>query len=325
MQVKTYLISEGVKYTETIIEDGYINKIYKVDNCRKDIYAIPDACIDIQFIYEKGRYVPYACGTHTKVSPAYISGSKKTFAVKFEPGVIPDFMKEYISDIVCDRKCLAYIDDIQNISSMLQNEDDFEKMVDIFMDNFRYDRHFADKKNISKTQAPSGEKVVFTIKANQLGQTLPSNDGDTLKLVDHLSSNLILNFKSIKVVNTKDSSEIKDYKASYPDNVLEIEIPNNIPLTITYEATINGPPGQNLSFSNEAYWKNYSPSGGVKVEKSDYSYTAGGSVEGTANPTLKIIKLDQDNKDVTLSGAKFKMVECQLESNGIVEKENGHS
>ena len=24
MQVKTYLISEGVKYTETIIEDGYI-------------------------------------------------------------------------------------------------------------------------------------------------------------------------------------------------------------------------------------------------------------------------------------------------------------
>ena len=147
MQVKTYLISEGVKYTETIIEDGYINKIYKVDNCRKDIYAIPDACIDIQFIYEKGRYVPYACGTHTKVSPAYISGSKKTFAVKFEPGVIPDFMKEYISDIVCDRKCLAYIDDIQNISSMLQNEDDFEKMVDIFMDNFRYDRHFADKKN----------------------------------------------------------------------------------------------------------------------------------------------------------------------------------
>lgn len=169
------------------------------------------------------------------------------------------------------------------------------------------------------------EKVVFTIKANQLGQTLPSNDGDTLKLVDHLSSNLILNFKSIKVVNTKDSSEIKDYKASYPDNVLEIEIPNNIPLTITYEATINGPPGQNLSFSNEAYWKNYSPSGGVKVEKSDYSYTAGGSVEGTANPTLKIIKLDQDNKDVTLSGAKFKMVECQLESNGIVEKENGHS
>ena len=139
----------------------------------------------------------------------------------------------------------------------------------------------ADKKNISKTLAPSGEKVVFTIKANQLGQTLPPNDGDTLKLVDHLSSNLILNIKSIKVFNAKDSSAVKDYKISCHDNVLEIEIPNNIPLTITYEATINGPPGQALSFSNEAYWKNYSPSGGVKVETSNYSYTAGGSVEGT--------------------------------------------
>ena len=183
----------------------------------------------------------------------------------------------------------------------------------------------ADKKNISKTLAPSGEKVVFTIKANQLGQTLPPNDGDTLKLVDHLSSNLILNIKSIKVFNAKDSSAVKDYKISCHDNVLEIEIPNNIPLTITYEAIINGPPGQALSFSNEAYWKNYSPSGGVKVETSNYSYTAGGSVEGTANPTLKIIKLDQDNTDVALSGAEFKMVECQLESNGIVEKTNGHS
>lgn len=30
MQVKTYLISEGVKYTETIIQDGYINKIWAV-------------------------------------------------------------------------------------------------------------------------------------------------------------------------------------------------------------------------------------------------------------------------------------------------------
>ena len=56
MQVKTYLISEGVKYTETIIEDGYINKIYKVDNCRKDIYAIPETNCQGLFnqIHKKG-------------------------------------------------------------------------------------------------------------------------------------------------------------------------------------------------------------------------------------------------------------------------------
>lgn len=132
-------------WTQESPEVGNGKQAVKIKNADGYAYGYE---VELAQRYEKGRYVPYACGTHTKVSPAYISGSKKTFAVKFEPGVIPDFMKEYISDIVCDRKCLAYIDDIQNISSMLQNEDDFEKMVDIFMDNLRYDRHFADKKNI---------------------------------------------------------------------------------------------------------------------------------------------------------------------------------
>lgn len=132
-------------WTQESPEVGNGKQAVKIKNADGYAYGYE---VELAQRYEKGRYVPYACGTHTKVSPAYISGIKKTFAFKFEPGVIPDFMKEYISDIVCDRKCLAYIDDIQNISSMLQNEDDFEKMVDIFMDNFWYDRHFADKKNI---------------------------------------------------------------------------------------------------------------------------------------------------------------------------------
>ena len=132
-------------WTQESPEVGNGKQAVKIKNADGYAYGYE---VELAQRYEKGRYVPYACGTHTKVSPAYISGSKKTFAFKFEPGVIPDFMKEYVSDIVCDRKCLAYIDDIQNISSMLQNEDDFEKMVDIFMDNLRYDRHFADKKNI---------------------------------------------------------------------------------------------------------------------------------------------------------------------------------
>lgn len=132
-------------WTQESPEVGNGKQAVKIKNADGYAYGYE---VELAQRYEKGRYVPYACGTHTKVSPAYISGIKKTFAFKFEPGVIPDFMKEYISDIVCDRKCLAYIDDIQNISSMLQNEDGFEKMVDIFMDNFRYDRYFADKKNI---------------------------------------------------------------------------------------------------------------------------------------------------------------------------------
>ena len=41
MQVKTYLISKAVSYHELILEDGYINKIYMIDNPDREIYAIP--------------------------------------------------------------------------------------------------------------------------------------------------------------------------------------------------------------------------------------------------------------------------------------------
>ena len=100
MQVKTYLISNDVDYRELILEDGFINKIYMINNPDREIYAIPDACFDIQFVYENSTFIPYVCGTHTQVSRAFISDSRKIFAVKFEPGVVPDFIKEYACELV---------------------------------------------------------------------------------------------------------------------------------------------------------------------------------------------------------------------------------
>lgn len=113
---------------------------------------------------------------------------------------------------------------------------------------------------------PANEKVKFTIKANPLGQKIPVSEGATLKLIDKLSNSLLLDTKSIKAIDAKGSEQaikpiLKD------DNTLEIEIPNDKAITITYEATVNAPPGQKVDFSNEAYWEGYKPSTGVKVEK----------------------------------------------------------
>ena len=44
---------------------------------------------------------------------------------------------------------------------------------------------------------PVSEKVNFTIEANQLGQTLPTVEGTTLKLIDKMSSTLILDTTTI--------------------------------------------------------------------------------------------------------------------------------
>lgn len=178
--------------------------------------------------------------------------------------------------------------------------------------------------NLDKSYIPVTEnnkntnKVNFTINTNQLGQQLPNNEGPKLKLIDKLSDTLILDTSSIKAFKTG-KEEAVDINASLgEDNTLEIELPNDIPITITYTATVNAAPGQTIGFSNEAYWKNYSSSG-QKVEEKTYSYEAGGTVSGAQNPVLKITKKDKKHLNKLLEGATFKMVECEMNEGDIRE------
>lgn len=173
------------------------------------------------------------------------------------------------------------------------------------------------EKSMTSNQ-PANEKVKFTIKANPLGQKIPVSEGTTLKLIDKLSNSLLLDTKSIKAIDAK-GSELAIKSILKDDNTLEIEIPNNKAITITYEATVNAPPGQKVDFSNEAYWEGYTPSTGVKVEKKGYSYTAGGTVSSGNNIKLNILKKDQYDLSTSLSGAEFTMVECERLNDGTIK------
>lgn len=178
--------------------------------------------------------------------------------------------------------------------------------------------------NLDKSYIPVTEnnkntnKVNFIINTNQLGQQLPNNEGSKLKLIDKLSDTLILDTSSIKAVKTGTEESVTIDASLGEDNTLEIELPNGIPITITYTATVNAAPGQTVGFSNEAYWKNYSSSG-QKVEEKTYSYEAGGTVSGAQNPVLKITKKDKKHLNKLLEGATFKMVECEMNEGNIQE------
>lgn len=176
------------------------------------------------------------------------------------------------------------------------------------------------EKSMTKTN-PVSEKVTFTIKANQLGQTLPIVEGTTLKLIDKMSSMLILDTTSIRVVNSKDNTSV-EFKASLEaDNTLTVEIPRNLPVTITYTAKVNAPPGQEVSFSNDAYWETYTSSSGTRVEEKNYSYVAGGTVGSGNNIKLKIIKRDQNDLTLGLSGAVFKLEKCTRNADGTITED----
>ena len=173
------------------------------------------------------------------------------------------------------------------------------------------------EKSMTSNQ-PANEKVKFTIKANPLVQKIPVSEGTTLKLIDKLSNSLLLDTKSIKAIDN-DGDEVVLKPVLKDDNTLEIEIPNDKAITITYEATVNAPPGQKVDFSNEAYWEGYTPSTGVKVEKKEYSYAAGGTVSSGNNIKLNILKKDQYDVSTPLSGADFTMVECERLNDGTIK------
>lgn len=179
-------------------------------------------------------------------------------------------------------------------------------------------------KKLEKEFVSNNQKINFTVKANQLGETLPTvESGSKLKLIDKLSDTLILDPKTIRVVDSNNNRV--EFKASLKgDNTLEIEIPCNVPVTITYTATVNAPPDEKVSFSNVVYWERYKPSSGTKVEEGEYSYSAGGTVSGETSMNLIISKVDQNNTSVSLSGATFQVVNCIRDASGnITEVEDG--
>lgn len=166
-------------------------------------------------------------------------------------------------------------------------------------------------KNIQKQiTKKANEKITFTIHTNPLGQTLPGGKNGTIKLIDKLSDTLILDTTSLKAVETDTKIEAQMSVAIKENNTLEIEIPDNKPITLTYTATVNVPPDTAVSFSNEAYWENYSYTSGETVKEEGYKYNAGGSVSSGTNIKLKIIKNDMNHATQFLKGAKFKMTKC---------------
>ena len=175
-------------------------------------------------------------------------------------------------------------------------------------------------KKLEKTCVEANEKITFTIKANQLGQTMPATSGETLKLIDQLSPTLILDMTSIRAVDAKNNKNVA-IKTSFDTNTntLSVEIPQDKAVTITYVATVNASPGEKVSFSNTAYWEKYPSSGGASVSKEDYSYTAGGTVTGGTNITLRILKTDQYDALKRLQGATFSVVACEKVGDAINE------
>lgn len=164
----------------------------------------------------------------------------------------------------------------------------------------------------------NGQTIKYTITANTLSQKLPSNDGNKLTLVDELGDNLELDITSIEAKDDA-GNPVDIEKAFNPEtNTLEISIPNEKKIIITYTVTVNIAPDTSTKVSNKVYWKSYGNDGGKNDVIPDFSYNlnAGGSTTTTDNPHLTIKKIDQDNAN-PMSGVTFDIYECKLNGDKI--------
>ena len=170
----------------------------------------------------------------------------------------------------------------------------------------------------------NGGRYPFKITLNGLGEDLVSGK-DTITLVDELSDTLILDTTSIRVVNTNTNETVPNWTSSVEGQTLKIVLPDNQPLTVTYEATVNAAPGQTISISNKAHWEGYTTPSGGSVEVKEFSYSTGGTVGADTSPSVTVKKLDQYNTSQTLSGAKFTLVEVSYADGSFTATENGLS
>lgn len=179
--------------------------------------------------------------------------------------------------------------------------------------------------NLKKTgtydEKVNGGRYPFQIVLNELGTDLVPG-AETIKLIDEMCEVLILDPSSIKVVNTK-TQESVEFTAAISGQILTLTLPDDQPLTITYEATINAAPGQEIKIENNAHWEGYTTAPGGAVSVSGFSYKVGALVGASTNPELTIVKVDQYNASEKLSGATFTLTEMVLEDGQLVEKSEG--
>ena len=142
--------------------------------------------------------------------------------------------------------------------------------------------------NVTKAEDQKSATAHFTIIANPEKFTM--NGGENLTLTDKIIKNLSIDYSSIKV---DPEGALVKYTSS--GDTITFIIKDKQMVTITYDAKVLAP-GE---FSNSATLQ-----GETVTRTNSVSFT--NSSGGTAsNPSIRIIKVDQDNEAIKLEGAEF--------------------
>lgn len=162
--------------------------------------------------------------------------------------------------------------------------------------------------------------VKYTIKVNPNGYNLLESK-NTIDVVDSMTEHMILMEDSVEVNSNgkKLSSEEWSLRNDADNHRFILTVPDDKPLTITYQVSVNKPTGEKIKLSNAVYYSGHEQAGKTDertVTVMDSAATVTGSL------LLYIKKKDSLTKSV-LSGADFALAEVVRNADGSIVYENG--
>lgn len=144
MDMKTFVINSRLEYREFLVSDSAINKFYQMDNPGVAFNTIPDACMDLQFVEEDGKYVPYACGSFLESTDSPTGHHAHCFGVKFNPGMVPKCMKSIASELIGNRKRMDEQEWLLELAEKLFVADCLEDKIQIFQKEFPFEEQICE-------------------------------------------------------------------------------------------------------------------------------------------------------------------------------------
>lgn len=162
--------------------------------------------------------------------------------------------------------------------------------------------------------------VKYTIKVNPNGYNLLESK-NMIDVVDSMTEHMILMEDSVEVNSNgkKLSSEEWSLRNDADNHRFILTVPDDKPLTITYQVSVNKPTGEKIKLSNAVYYSGHEQAGKTDertVTVMDSAATVTGSL------LLYVKKRDSSTKFV-LSGADFALAEVVRNADGSIVYENG--
>lgn len=137
MNLKTFCIDQHINYQEINVENEIFNKFYEIINPNNDaITAIPDGCIDVQFLWKNGEVEVHVCGSFLEVGISRTGNYDKCFGIKFNPGVVPNCVKDNVEEVVNNRYILKSHDHIRDMLLYVQQDHTLQDKANFFINRY---------------------------------------------------------------------------------------------------------------------------------------------------------------------------------------------